>query len=60
MSKPEIQKIKLSKGSYEATYYPLCNEVELYCTELMDTIFVSKQDLLDMLKLFEEQEQENK
>jgi len=36
------------------------NEVELLDHEDDQIIYITKQDLLDMLKLFEEQEQENK
>lgn len=36
------------------------NEVELLDQEDDQIIYITKQDLLDMLKLFEEQEQENK
>ena len=50
--------IKIYNGNYEATYYN-GDYIELFCPEMMDTIFVNKQDLLDMLKLFQEQEQEN-
>ena len=50
--------LKLSK-TYVAELYTQ-DYVQIYCTDLMDTVFVTKQDLLDMLKLFEEQEQENK
>ena len=41
--------------TYKAELYTK-EHVQIYCTELLDTVFVSKQDLLDMLKLFEEQE----
>lgn len=51
--------IKIYNGNYEATCYN-GDYIELFCPEMMDTIFVNKQDLLDMLKMFEEQEQENK
>lgn len=52
--------IKIYNGNYEATYYN-GDYIELFCPERMDnTIYVTKQDILDMLKLFEEQEQENK
>lgn len=36
------------------------NEIELLDKEDEQIIYVTKQDLLNMLKLFEEQEQENK
>ena len=52
-----VSTINLSK-SVIATKFG--NEVELLDHEDDQIIYITKQDLLDMLKLFEEQEQENK
>lgn len=40
--------------TYKAELYTK-EYIQIYCTELLDTVFVTKQDLLDMLKLFEEE-----
>lgn len=60
MSKFGIKTVKLESDTMEATIINSNNKVEIYDKEGMDIVFVSKQDLLNMLKLFEEQEQENK
>lgn len=52
-----VSTINLSK-SVIATKFG--NEVELLDQQDDEIIYITKQDLLDMLKLFEEQEQENK
>lgn len=58
MSKYGIKIIKLESATMEATIINSNNnnnKVEIYDKEGMDIVFVTKQDLLDMLKLFEEQ-----
>ena len=47
-------------GTYHVEYCPDNNEVCCSDYEVDEFMWFSKQDLLDMLKLFEEQEQENK
>ena len=56
MSKPNSS-IKLQNSYLYATKYD--NEVEICDENDGRNVYVTKQDLLDMLKLFEEQEQEN-
>lgn len=51
----KLKRIKLEHSYLEATYYG--TQVEIYDTEGLDLVFVSKQDLIAMLKLFEEQEE---
>lgn len=58
MSNGTAKTIKLHGDMYEATYYKGSSDVELYCPERMDTIFVTKQDLIDILKLVEEEDVE--
>ena len=58
MSNGTAKTIKLYGGRYEATYYKGSHDVELYCPEMMDTVFVTKQDLVDILKLIEEKDAE--
>lgn len=59
MSKYGAETIKLGSDAMEATILSSGNKVEIYDKEGMDIVYLTKQDLLGMLKLFEQQEQED-
>ena len=50
----------LDDDSHEYIYSPLYNQICIEQCYGDDCVWVTKQDLINMLKLFEEQEQENR